>query len=83
MLLPFVKEIGLDVIYSCVVERLLIILCACRADMCGDSRAKPIQAVASKEALAYRDIYARYSLSSSYSFFFYFSIYFYIIIFIN
>ena len=50
-----VKEIGLDVIYSYVVERLLIILCACRADMCGDSRAKPIQAVASKEVLAYRD----------------------------
>ena len=49
------RKIGLDVIYSCVVERLLINLYACRADMCGDSRAKPIRAVASEEALAYRD----------------------------
>ena len=43
------------VIYSCVVERLLIILCGRRANMCGDKRARPNRAIASIGALAYRD----------------------------
>ena len=64
MLLSFVKEIEPNVIYSCVVKRLLINLCACREDICGDSCAKPIRAIASEEALAYRDRIAEKDLNS-------------------
>ena len=37
------------------MERLLIILCGRRANMCGDGRARPNRAIASIGAEAYRD----------------------------